>query len=117
MQMHMTRNTSQVGPGDDLAADEDFSREDGGDEPLRQMPNLVVIVALQVEVVANPIEERHVGIRVVGADEQDARVEGDEPVGQPREWEAAPGNAEEGDRDEGGEGLQPPGHAVCRANP
>ena len=74
--------------GDYALTDEDLACNDGWNESLREVAHFVVIVSLEVELVAKPIEQRNVRIGVMRTDEEDAHVQCDEYIGQASEWES-----------------------------
>src|SRR5688572_28294580 len=63
---------------DHALAHEDLARHHRRHEALREVADAVVVVAREPEVVAQVVEERHLGIGVLAAHEQDRGVQRDE---------------------------------------
>jgi hypothetical protein len=51
-------------------SDEQFSADHGGDKPLGEVPQFVVVVALPVELFGEPIKGRDFGVGIVAANHE-----------------------------------------------
>jgi hypothetical protein len=71
-----------AGAGKNLVPDGDLPGDDGRDETLSEVAQLVIVVALVVECVLQPVEQRYFRIGVVAADHQDDHVNQNEHVAQ-----------------------------------
>ena len=99
---------------DDVLADQDFARNDGRDKTLREVAELVVIVAGLIERVFDPVAQRHLGIRVMTADHQDDAVNQYQDVGKPRKREALSSKPQDCRGNDRRHNLEQPGRIVVR---
>src|SRR4029077_7716339 len=81
-------------------APEELAHEHRRYEPLRQVADAVEMIARQVEGVAQPVEQGHLRVRVLGAAGDDHEMDRREDVHETREGVAPPGRDEQGDADE-----------------
>ena len=95
-------------PADDAVPDEDLAREDRGHEPLGEVADAVVVVAREAEPVLHPETERHAGVRVVTAHDEDDGVHEHEHEQQGRERKAFVRRDDQREPDDGGEDLEAP---------
>jgi hypothetical protein len=93
-------------------AQQQFARQDRRDESLREMPEPVVVVAREVEGVAEPVAERRHGIGVLAAVDQDDAVDRDQPQQQAGEVEAPAQRHDQRHADQHPDHLHEPGQAV-----
>jgi hypothetical protein len=81
---------------------------------LGKVADAVVVVPGEAERGLHPLAQGHLGVVVVTAKHQDARMDEDQPVDERRHREAAVGPDEDRDADEDGGDLEKPGEAVMR---
>jgi hypothetical protein len=93
-----------------------FPGDDGGHKSLGEVADAVVMVAGEVEVIANPVEQRHFGVSVVTADHQDDHVNCDQGVSEMGERESAVGPEEDRRADDGREDFHEPREVIVRFN-
>ena len=91
-----------------------FPHHHGGDEPLNQVPESIVVVPRQTESLLHPPSGRDLRVRVVTADDQDGGMQGEEPVEQRGERVAAIRRDQNGKNDYNRENFQKPGQPVFR---
>lgn len=91
---------------------QDFAGEYGGKEALGEVSDAVVVVAGEVESLAEPMEEGNFGVGVVGADAEDDGVQCNAGVAEVGEWEAAKGYREDAEGGEGRKHFEKPDEAI-----
>src|SRR5436190_4645398 len=95
-------------------AKQDLADQDRGDEALDEVTKAVVVVPGQTEDVLSPEAERHPGVGIVAADDEDERVDSEERVGETGQRKAPIRRYQNRSPDQDGKDLQPPGGAVVR---
>jgi hypothetical protein len=72
-----------------VQANKNFARDDGGNKALHDVTKSIVMVAMPAENWSKPIEQRYARIGIMTADKQHTHVQGNEGVGQSREFKAS----------------------------
>ena len=97
-------------------AEQHFPSDHGGHETLRKVAQAVVVVAVEMPGILDPLEDRHQGIGVVAADHEDGGVHGDQPVHQIGEAQARVEVDQDRHGDDRGEHFEEPGEDVVAAD-
>ena len=95
---------------------QDLAQHDRGHEALREVPELVVGVAREVERVAHPVAERDAGVGPVPADHQDDGVDREEGAREHRQREAVAGRDDDRHGEEDRRDLHPPRRPIERSD-
>jgi hypothetical protein len=104
-------------PGYNTASNQYFSRNNGRNEALGKVAELVIVISLEPKVVAHPVEERNMGISIVTADQKNTCMYGDQKVSEIGEAEPLVRCSEYRNRNQGWKRLQPPCPAITSSHP
>lgn len=107
---------SPSGGSDHPFSNHNFPRDDGRDKALSKVADLVVIVALQLEAVSNPVKQRNLGVRVMATDHQDDAVKQNQKVAQRGQRKLFAAQRQDNDTDQRRQYFQKPGRIIFRRN-
>jgi hypothetical protein len=106
-----------VWSGKNTDAQNDFTRDNRGNETLQKVAEPVVVVALPGEDWPEPVEQWNARIGVMAADAQHADMERNQGVAEGGKSKAPVGCEKNGETDEARTGFEPPGKTIVRSPP
>lgn len=97
-------------------AQQDLAGEDRRNETLDEMAKTIVVVAVEVERITNPVADRYVGIGEVAADHQQDAVERQQPIDEHRQARPAVSGDEDRRSHQHRCHFEPPRRSIVRTD-